>query len=96
MSNPRLLDLSSEQQERERRQADQEQADQDAFEHRRGRVLWQCVALTFTGVPLYVWSWSLTDGRQSELAASFALVLSYVAPFFRWLAYHIRESEEFR
>ena len=92
----RLLDLSPEQQELERRRADQEEADQQAFERRRNRVLWQCAAFTFTGIPLYVWSWHLTDGRQSELAASLALVLSYVVPIFRWVFYHISVSEEFR
>jgi hypothetical protein len=73
----------------------EEDAGYRAFARRRSRVLWQCAALTFAGVPLYGWSWHLT-GDSAQVAAAGALVISYAAPFFRWVFYLVSESEEFR
>ena len=89
-----LLDLLPERRADEQRRALERETEHRLFERRRSRVFWQCVALTFAGAPIYLWSWHLTDHR-AEIAASFALLVSYAAPFFRWLAYHISESETF-
>jgi hypothetical protein len=96
MAEDRLVELSEERKALELRRADQQAADERASVRRRHRVYWQCVALTFVGVPVYAYSWHFTDPRQTQLAASAGFVLSYAVPFFRWLAYHISESEEFR
>ncbi|HEX7024768.1 MAG TPA: hypothetical protein VF187_08130, partial [Gemmatimonadales bacterium] len=61
----------------------------------RRRTMWQCVALTFSGVPVYAWSWHLTDPRMADIAIASGFFLSYAAPFFRWLAWHVRGSESF-
>jgi hypothetical protein len=66
-----------------------------AYAHRRHRVMWQCVALAFVGVPVYAVSWGLTDPGLTRVSVTFGFFLSYAAPFFRWLTYHVRESEEF-
>lgn len=92
---PALVRLSPERLDRERRRAEDIEAQQRAYEGRRGRVLWQCAGLTFTGVPVYAWSWHLTDPSYSQIAVALALFLSYAAPFLRWLAYHIAESDSF-
>jgi len=92
----RLLDPSTERERRERRRALEEAADERELNRRRRRMLWQCVALTFLGVPVYAYSWHVTDPRQAELAGAAGFVVSYVGPFFRWLAYHVSQSEEFR
>jgi hypothetical protein len=64
-------------------------------ERRKHRVMWQCVALAFIGVPVYAASWSLTDPGLTRAVATLGFFVSYAAPFFRWLIYHVRESEEF-
>lgn len=96
MTRGRMLDPSTERERRERRRAEQQAEDELVDRRKRRRMLWQCVALTFIGVPVYAYSWHLTDLRMAEVAISAGFVLSYAAPFFRWLAYHISESEEFR
>ena len=96
MTHGRLLDPSTERERRERRRAQEQAEDELEDRRKRRRMLWQCVALTFIGVPVYAYSWYVTDLRQAELAISAGFVLSYGAPFFRWLAYHISESEAFR
>jgi hypothetical protein len=96
VTDGRLLDPSTERDRREHRRAQEQAEDELADRRKRRRMLWQCVALTFIGVPVYAYSWHLTDPRQAEVAASAGFVLSYAAPFFRWLAYHISQSEEFR
>ena len=77
-----------------RRAAEQEQA-RLAYERIRKRVFWQCVGLTLSGIPIYALSWRFTDPLQVDLAIAGGFVLSYALPFFRWLAYHVRNSEEF-
>jgi len=57
--------------------------------------MWQCVALAFIGVPVYAASWGLADPGLTRVAGALGFFVSYAAPFFRWLIYHIRESEEF-
>ena len=95
MRDGRLLELPAERREVEKRRALEEEAGYEAFERRRARVFWQCVALSFAGVPLYAWSWHLT-GDSARVAAAGALVISYAVPFFRWVVYLVSESEEFR
>jgi hypothetical protein len=92
---PRLLVLPPEQLERETRRAAEQEAAEQATARTRMRVYGQCILLTFLGVPVYLYSWHLTDPRSSELAATLAFLVSYAAPFFRWLAYQINESGSF-
>ena len=79
----------------ETRRAQENEAAEQAFERTRRRMLWQCVALSFTGVPIYACSWRLTDPRQVNLFVAAGFFISYALPFFRWLTYHIGTSEEF-
>lgn len=95
LPDQRLLDLSPERRAMEARRAQEYEESVRAADHARRRVLWQCVALTFAGVPFYAWSWHLTDPRQSELTVATAFLISYAAPFFRWLAHHVSESDSF-
>jgi len=56
---------------------------------------WECVGLGALGLPVYLWSWHLTDPGQAELAVAAAFLVSYVGPFVRWAAYLVSRSEEF-
>ena len=96
MSGEPLLELDPERIAAEARRAREKEEATQAFERTRRRMLWQCVALSFAGVPFYAWSWRITDTRQVNLLVAAGFVISYAIPFFRWLAYHIRTSEEFR
>jgi hypothetical protein len=77
-----------------RRAAEQEES-RLGHDRQRKRVFWQCVALSLTGVPVYVLSWQFTEPLKIDLAIAGGFFLSYALPFFRWLAYHVRNSEEF-
>jgi hypothetical protein len=77
-----------------RRAAEQEES-RLGYDRQRKRVFWQCVALSLTGVPVYVLSWQFTEPLKIDLAIAGGFFLSYALPFFRWLAYHVRNSEEF-
>jgi len=95
MPDSPLLDLDPDRiATEERRAREKEEADR-AFGRTRNRMLWQCVALGFAGVPFYAWSWHLTDPREVNLSVAAGFFISYALPFFRWLAYHVRTSEEF-
>lgn len=59
------------------------------------RVFWQCFRLAFAGVPIYAWSWHLTDPRMAEIAVASAFFVTYALPFFRWSAFHISRSDAF-
>ncbi|MDQ5840664.1 MAG: hypothetical protein M3537_05880 [Chloroflexota bacterium] len=95
MAESPLLPLSPERIATEQRRAREKEDAVRAFDRKRRRVMWQCVALSFTGVPVYVWSWHLADPRTVNLFVSAGFFMSYALPFFRWLAYHLRASEEF-
>jgi hypothetical protein len=77
-----------------RRSREQEEARLD-YERKRKRLFWQCVALSLTGVPVYALSWRFTDPLKINLAIALGFFLSYALPFFRWLVFHLRHSEEF-
>jgi hypothetical protein len=77
-----------------RRAAEQEES-RLGYDRQRKRVFWQCVALSLTGVPVYVLSWQFTEPLKIDLAIAGGFFLSYALPFFRWLAYHVKHSEEF-
>ena len=91
----RLLSMSPEQQALESRRAREREAADRLSRREAHHVFWQCVGLAFAGVPIYVWSWHLTDSRSTQLATATAFVVSYGLPFFRWLAFYISRSEEF-
>ena len=91
-----LLELDSERIAIETRRAREKETAARALDLARRRVFWQCVALSFAGVPLYAWSWHLTDPRQVNLVVAGGFFISYALPYFRWLAHHVRTSDEFR
>lgn len=91
-----LLGLGPDRIATETRRARDKEAAERALDLGRQRVFWQCVALSFAGVPFYAWSWHLTDPRQVNLAVAVGFFISYALPYFRWLAHHVRTSDEFR
>lgn len=95
MTREPLLALPPERRDIELRRVEAAEATADAFERRRRRVMWQCVALSLLGVPIYAASWGSTDVRTNQLLLALGFFISYAAPFFRWLAYHVRISGEF-
>jgi hypothetical protein len=95
MPDSPLLGLDPDRIATEERRAREKEAAAQAFERTRSRVFWQCVALGFAGVPFYAWSWHLTDPRDVNLSVAAGFFISYALPFFRWLAYHVRTSDEF-
>lgn len=90
-----LLELDSGRVDAETRRSREQEEARLGYERQRRRVFWQCVALTLTGVPVYALSWRFTDPLKIDLAITGGFVLSYALPYFRWLAYHVRNSEEF-
>jgi hypothetical protein len=95
MPDSPLLELDPQRIVTETRRAREKEEAEEAFERTRRRMLWQCVALSFAGVPLYAWSWHLADPRQVNLFVTAGFFISYALPFFRWLAHHVRTSDEF-
>ena len=90
-----LLSISPERRALEQRAAEAAEAVARVEHLEMRRLCWQCVALGFSGVPLYGLAWYLGDPRQAEIAATAAFVISYGLPFFRWLYYHVSHSESF-
>jgi hypothetical protein len=90
-----LLDLDPGRVAAESRRAAEREEAMLGYERKRKRLFWQCVALSLTGVPVYALSWQFTDPLKINLAIAGGFFLSYALPFFRWLAYHVRNSEEF-
>ena len=88
-----LLPISDAQRARETAHATAAEEAERQSRREAHRVAWQCVALTFLGVPLYLWSWHLNDARQSAVVASAAFLVSYAAPFFRWVVYRVGRDE---
>lgn len=95
MPDTPLLGLDPDRIATEARRAAEREAAQLSYDRMRRRVFWQCVALTLTGVPIYALSWQFTDALKIDLAIAGGFFLSYALPFFRWLGYHVRNSEEF-
>ena len=95
LSADRLLDLPADRRATELRRVREREDAALAHEHRKHRVMWQCVALAFSGVPVYAVGWGLADPRLARVAVTFGFFVSYAAPFFRWLIYHVRQSDEF-
>jgi len=56
-----LLDLPPDRRTTELRRVREREQAAEGHERRKHRVMWQCVALAFLGVPVYAASWSLTD-----------------------------------
>lgn len=96
MGEDPLLDLPPERQALELRRVREREAADAAFDRRRRLMLWQCVALSFLGVPVYAVSWGGVDPGMTQVWSALGLFVSYAAPFFRWLVYHVRVSDEFR
>ena len=90
-----LLPVSAHRIAAERRLAREREAADRALERSRRRVFWQCVALSFAGVPLYALSWRLADDRMADIAVAAGFFVSYALPFFRWLAWHVKTSDAF-
>ena len=95
MARDALLEPSPERREIELRRVRERETAQAEFSRRRRAVMWQCVALAFLGVPIYAASWGQAEPGRTQVLAALGFFVSYAAPFFRWLAYHVRNSEEF-
>jgi hypothetical protein len=91
----RLLDVSASRRDREQRRAEEIDALNRDAERKYRRVIVQCIALAFLGVPFYGWGMHVDGSERAEIWTALGFAVSYAAPFFRWLAYHTRTSEEF-
>ena len=90
-----LLGLDSGRVDAETRRSREQEEAHRSYDRKRKRLFWQCVALSLTGVPVYALSWRFTDPLKVNLAIALGFFLSYALPFFRWLVFHVRHSEEF-
>ncbi len=88
-----LVTLPAERLAREGRLARDREAAQTAWHATRRRVFWQCVGLSFLGVPVSAWSWSMTDEPRATVVQALAFCISYVGPWARLLIFHVRESD---
>lgn len=88
-----LITLPKEKLEREARRIAEREAGDRAWNRENRRVFWQCIALAFTGVPVYGLSMALHDPRQVEIARSAAFFVTWGLPYFRWLAFHVKRME---
>ena len=95
MNEPPLLPISAPRVAAELRRARERDTAERELERRRRRVFWQCVALSFAGVPLYAMSWRLADNRTADMVVAAGFFVSYALPFFRWLAWHVNTSDAF-
>ena len=91
---PPLLAQSAEMREREATRARERQDAEQGWQRERHAVMWQCVALSFAGVPIFGLSFHLTDGRRAQVAVAAAFFVSYACPFARWLVYHLRSVDQ--
>jgi len=90
-----LLDVASSRRAREARRAEEIEASNRYSERKGRRVLAHCIALAFLGVPFYAWSWHVSDPERAQVWSALGFAISYAAPFFRWLVYHMRTSDTF-
>jgi hypothetical protein len=93
MTDPPLLDVAPARREREARRAVEVEHGIRVSQREARRAFAECIGLAFLGVPFYAWSWHVEDRAQVWSALGFAI--SYAAPFFRWVLYHMRTSETF-
>ncbi len=88
-----LLVQSAEIRAREAARARERENAERGWQREKHAVMWQCVALSLAGVPLFGLSMHLDDGRRAELALAAAFVVSYAGPFFRWLVFHLKSID---
>lgn len=88
-----LIGLTAERKAKELRRATEIEAAHKAWSREQRRAFWQGAALAFLGVPLYAVSWYLTDPAEIALVQAGAMCVSYVAPWFRFLIFHLRRVE---
>ena len=87
---PRLLVQSDEARRREAARAHEREDAERGWLREKHVVMWQCVALSFAGVPLFGLSMYIDDGRRADVALAAAFFVSYAGPFFRWLVFHLK------
>jgi len=90
---PGMLVQSDEVRRREAARAGERQAAEQDWQRRKHAVMWQCVVLSFAGVPLFGLSMRIDDGRQADIALAAAFFVSYAGPFFRWLIFHLQSVD---
>ena len=95
MTDPRLLDVPPARREREARRAGEVEHGNQVSERAARRVIAECIGLAFLGVPFYAWSWHVADPDRAQVWSALGFAISYAAPFFRWVLYHMRTSETF-
>ncbi len=95
MNSPALLTISEARRDAERRRADELEHAVRTERKTVRRMLLQCIALSFAGVPIYALAWAVEDLRFARLAITAGFLVSYGLPFFRWLHYHATHSDNF-
>ncbi len=90
---PGLLTQSAEVREREAARAHEREDAERGWQREKRAVMWQCVALSFAGVPLFGLSMYLDDGRQADVALAAAFFVSYAGPFFWGLVFHLKSAD---
>jgi len=93
--HPRLLDVPTARREREARRAGEIEHGNRVTERAGRRAFAECIALAFLGVPFYAWSWHVEATDRAQVWSALGFAISYAAPFFRWVLYHMRTSETF-
>jgi hypothetical protein len=89
-----MISLSPERVARERRRASEHEAAHTAWSRENHRAFWQSAGLVFLGVPVYALSWYLTDPDQIGVVQAGAYCVSYVGPWVRLLAFHLRRADQ--
>ena len=89
-----MISLSAERAAKELRRASETEAAHKLWARENRRAFWQGVALAFLGVPVYAWSWYLTDPDQINLVQTGAYCVSYVGPWSRLLVFHLGRADQ--
>jgi hypothetical protein len=79
----------------ERRQAELADAAWSQWRRSWRRVYAQCIVLFALGAVLFAASWGLTDRAQVGVVLAGSVIVSYVLPLARLLAFFLRHSEQF-
>lgn len=90
---PPLLLQSAEARRREAARAHERQEAEQGWQRERRAAMWQCVALSFSGIPLFGLGMYLEDGRWGEVMLAAAFFVSYAGPCARWLVFHLKSVD---
>jgi len=91
---PRLLSLGPLRRQKELVHACEAEAMEQEWRRAWRRVFAQCIGLALAGYLAYGLSWGLNGDGAMVLAAA-SLVVGYVLPLFRLLAFFLRHADQF-